>query len=319
MDFANEMKDKILRGCLPNKEEALRLADGDLEQLAAAAREVRGRFCGNRFHLCAIISAKTGTCSENCRFCAQSRLHRGSIDETGMLDPETMAERAVSHAESGVERFSFVTSGRKLSDAEVETLCEAGRKIRERCGIGLCSCNGLLSREQLERLHAAGVTRYHCNLETSRRFFPEICTSHTYEEKIRTLTDAREAGMEICSGGIIGMGETREDRVDLALTLRGLGVASVPINVLDPIPGTPLEHAERLSYEEICRTAAVFRLLLPSVELRFAGGRLRTPDQGLRAIRSGLNAVITGNLLTTGGVQTPKDIEMAESLGFGLS
>lgn len=319
MEFITDLKNKVLQGGLPSAEEAVRLSKADFSLLTRAARELRAYFCGNHFHFCAIVSAKSGLCGEDCAFCAQSRLHKKAVEQYELMPPRKMAEKAVSHRKDGVERFSFVTSGKKLSDAEVDTICDSCRLIREQCDIGLCSCNGLLSRAQLERLHSAGVTRYHCNLETSRGFFPKICSTHSYDDKLQTLRDAKQAGMELCSGGIIGLGESMRDRIEMALLLRELGVGSVPVNVLHPIPGTPLEYSKPLSYEEICRTIAVFRFLLPSAELRFAGGRLQTPDEGRRAVESGLNAAITDNLLTTRGIQTPKDMAMAKSLGFKIN
>jgi biotin synthase len=318
MNFTNELKNRVLKGYRPGEEEALRLAEEDPEILAQAAVEIREHFCGSRFHLCAIVSAKSGECGENCKFCAQSCRCNGRAEQYGMLPPDKMAENALTGAKAGIERFAFVTSGRTLTDAEVDRLCDTCRRIREQSGIGLCSSNGLLNRKQLERLHKAGISRYHCNLETSRSFFPKICTSHTYDEKIQTLKNAAQAGMQLCSGGIIGMGETMRDRIEMALTLRDLGVASVPVNVLNPIPGTPLEKQPRLPYTQIQQTISVFRFLLPSAEIRFAGRRILLPDKGRQAICSGLNAVISGDMLTTRGIGAKDDADMAKSLGFAV-
>ena len=200
----------------------------------------------------------------------------------------------------------------------MEQVCDSFRKIRETCGISLCASMGLLSQKQFKMLKSAGVVRYHNNLETSRRFFPHICTTHTYEDKIQAIRDARESGLTVCSGGIIGLGETMEDRIDMALTLRDLQIRSVPINVLNPIPGTPLEHNAPLPEDEVCRTAAIFRFLLPDSILRMAGGRGLMEDQGRRVFRSGANGAITQNMLTTGGIAVREDRQLAEELGFEI-
>ena len=192
-------------------------------------------------------------------------------------------ELARLNAKYGVNKFSFVTSGRSLSDKNIDKLCEYAVKIKQEMKINLCASMGLLTREQLKRLKDAGITRYHCNLETSRRYFSTLCTSHTTDEKIETIRHALELGMEVCSGGIIGMGETMEDRVDLALTVRELGVKSTPMNVLNPIPGTPLEGAASLADEEVLTTVAVFRFIHPDAFLRFAGGRAAFVQSGLPA------------------------------------
>lgn len=316
MDFTQDLKNRIINGYLPDEKDAMAIAGEDTAVLAKAANEIRLHFCKNRFGLCAIINAKSGGCHEDCKFCAQSCRYGGPAEEYGLLDPEKICKSAVQSCKNGVSRFSFVTSGRRLSDMEIDTECEACRLIRKECSISLCASNGLLNQKQLEKLHAAGITRYHCNLETSREFFPNICKTHTYGDKIKTIEAAYRSGMEICSGGIIGLGETMRDRVRLAVTLRSLHAASVPINVLNPIPGTPLEHNKRLTYDEVCKTVSIFRFLLPSASIRMAGGRALLPDKGARAVRSGLNALITGDMLTTKGITPAEDRNMAENMGF---
>ena len=235
-----------------------------------------------------------------------------------LFSTDEILREAKANAADGILRFSIVTSGKRLSDQEVEQVCDSFRKIRETCGISLCASMGLLSQKQFKMLKSAGVVRYHNNLETSRRFFPHICTTHTYEDKIQAIRDARESGLTVCSGGIIGLGETMEDRIDMALTLRDLQIRSVPINVLNPIPGTPLEHNAPLPEDEVCRTAAIFRFLLPDSILRMAGGRGLMEDQGRRVFRSGANGAITQNMLTTGGIAVREDRQLAEELGFEI-
>lgn len=316
MNFTENLKDKVLNGYLPNENDALALSEKSAGELAQAADEIRARFCGSQFHLCTIINAKSGNCPENCKFCAQSCHYNGSAEQYGILPAGKICDSAVSNFKSGVQRFSLVTSGRALTDEEIDKECDACRLIRQNCGIGLCASCGLLKPEQLKKLRTAGVTRYHCNMETSRDFFPNICTTHNYDDKIKTIEAARNAGMEICSGGIIGLGETMRDRIQLALTLRELRVVSVPINILNPIPGTPLENNPPLAYDEIRKTVSIFRFLLPTAEIRLAGGRILLPDKGVLAVKAGLSALISGDMLTTSGINTKDDIAMAKELGY---
>ena len=223
---------------------------------------------------------------------------------------------AAHNASKGVRRFSLVTSGRALSDGETDRVCGIYRRIGSEVDISLCASLGLLSKEQLVRLRQSGVRRYHCNLETAPSYFGELCTTHTQQQKLQTIAWAREAGLEICCGGIIGMGETMEDRVDLALTVRELGVKSIPMNVLNPIPGTPLEGAAPLADEEVLTTVAVFRFIHPDAFLRFAGGRALIAHIEEDAIRAGINSAIVGDLLTTIGSKVIEDMEKVKRLGF---
>lgn len=313
-------KRKLLAGEPLTRGEALALLrTPEPDVLFEAADELRAHFCGNRFDLCTIVNGKSGRCTEDCRYCAQSCHYPAGVESYPLLDGDRLLEGAAYNARKGVLRYSVVTSGRRLSSGETAALCESYRRMRDAGGIALCASHGLLSFEQLCALKAAGVTRYHNNLETSRRFFPSICTTHTYDDKLRTIRDAQRAGLTVCSGGILGLGETEEDRVDLALELRELGIRSVPLNVLNPIPGTPLAGRPLLSEEEVCRAAAVFRFLLPKAEIRLAGGRGLLPDRGRRVFRAGANAAITGDMLTTAGVGIDEDTAMARELGFEVS
>ena len=237
-------KRKVLAGESLTRGEALALLrTPEPNTLFEAADELRAHFCGNRFDLCTIVNGKSGRCTEDCRYCAQSCHYPAGVESYPLLDGDRLLEGAAYNARKGVLRYSVVTSGRRLSDGETAALCESYRRMRDAGGIALCASHGLLSFEQLCALKAAGVTRYHNNLETSRRFFPSVCTTHTYDDKLRTIRDAQRAGLTVCSGGILGLGETEEDRVDLALELRELGIRSIPLNVLNPIPGTPPRRA----------------------------------------------------------------------------
>lgn len=317
--YIEAFKQKILSGENIGREEALLLAqEKDKAALYLAAGEIRDKKCGRHFDTCSIVNARSGRCSENCKWCAQSALFKTRVQEYELIDEKTCLELAFLHATYGVDKFSFVTSGRALTDKNIEKLCALAEKIQQQTDIKLCASMGLLKEAQLRKLKEAGILRYHCNLETSPRYFDRMCTTHSMADKIATLRAARAVGMEICSGGIIGMGETLEDRIDLALTLRELEVKSIPLNVLNPIPGTPLENASPLSDEEILTTIALFRFIHPEAFLRFAGGRLLIRHIETEAIQAGINAAIVGDLLTTVGSQVNEDMSKIKSMGFTL-
>ncbi len=314
--LAEQMKEKILKGYQVTKEEALRLYDEPLEEVCRAADEIRRFFCGNRFDICTIINGKSGKCSENCKFCAQSAYYHTSAKEYPLLETDEIVRQARYNAERGVLRYSIVTSGRALNDREIEKMCGAIRAVKENVEIEVCVSFGLLTKEQYSRVKEAGASRVHNNLETSERNFPNVCTTHTFEDKLRAVRAAQQAGLEVCSGGIMGLGETAEDRVDMAFTLRGLGIKSVPVNMLNPIPGTPYEQNERLSVEDMRRIAAVYRFILPDAAIRLAGGRGLLDDKGEKSFLSGANAAISGDMLTTAGYTVESDMEMIRRLGY---
>lgn len=306
--------DKILNGYLVTKEDIFLIMNCDLEKLEEMARAIRNKFIGKKFDLCTIINGKSGKCSENCKFCAQSSHYSTGVEEYGLLDKDTILENAIQNYNNGVNRFSIVTSGRKLSKAELEHISEAYDLIRNNCDIKLCSSNGLLDYDDFVKLKESGVSRYHNNLETSRSFFPAICTSHTYDDKIKAIIDAKKAGLEVCSGGIFGMGENLEDRIDMAFTLRELKVDSIPLNMLNPIKNTPLENMPIMSYSEYRRSIALFRIILPSTSIRLAGGRGLLEDKGRAAINAGVDSMISGDMLTTDGINTKTDLEMIKDI-----
>lgn len=316
MNIIEEFKNKLYDGELLTKKEAFMLLSLSLEDLCEAANRIRIHFCGNRFDICTIINGKSGRCSENCKYCAQSAHYHTDIEEYPLLDAETLVNQAKYNADRGVLRYSIVTSGRALNDSEIDFLCSCIQTIKREIPIEVCVSLGLLTESQYQRLIQAGACRVHNNLESSANFFPQICTTHTTEDKISAIRAAKSAGMHVCSGGIIGLGETMEDRIDLALTLRELEIHSVPVNVLNPIPGTPLENQSPLSYEEIRRTIAVFRFLLPTAAIRLAGGRGLMPDQGRACFLSGANAAISGDMLTTSGITIENDMRIIKECGF---
>lgn len=316
MSYVKEFGDKVLSGEALTKEEALLLYDQDLMELREKADEIRRHFCANRFDLCTIVNGKSGRCSENCKFCAQSAHNHTGAACYPLLPEEELVRQARVNWEQGVPRYSIVTSGKRLTDGEVEEMCKAIQRIRREVGISVCVSFGLLDEAQYRRLKEAGVTRVHNNLETSRRNFPNICTTHTFEDKIKAIRAAQAAGLSVCSGGIMGLGETPEDRIDMALTLRELGIQSVPINLLNPIPGTPLGEQPKLPRQELERIVAVYRFLLPKAFIRLAGGRGLLGDQGRGCFLSGANAAISGDMLTTAGITVETDHKMLKQLGY---
>ncbi len=287
----------------------------DVHELCAAADYIRQELCGDSIDLCTIINGKSGACSENCRFCTQSASSHSGCTVHSFLSVDAIIAEAALNDREGAYRFSIVTSGRALSGKDFEQSLEAYRQISQKYNIKLCASMGLLTFEQLEKLHAAGVTNYHCNLETSKRFFPSICTSHTFSDKIQTIQAAQKAGLAVCSGGIIGMGETWHDRIDMALTLADLNVVSIPVNILTAINGTPLQDCPPLNEDEILRSIAIFRFINPAKDIRLAGGRRLLKHNGRFAFLSGANAAITGNYLTTAGYTIAQDRAMLSELG----
>jgi len=309
----------VLNGTPIDRETACQLAsEKDREILWNAADQVRSHFHGSRLSLCSIINAKSGKCSEDCRFCSQSARHHTNIEEYDVVDSTLALEIAEDNNHHGVHRLSLVTSGRSASVALLEQLTALYEKIGKSTSLNLCGSMGLLTREKAAKLKKMGVVRYHCNLETNRSFFQKVCTTHTWEEKVETLHIAREAGMSLCSGGIIGMGETMADRIDLALELRHLAVDSIPLNILTPIAGTPLGELEPLKTEEILTTIALFRLIYPHAVLRIAGGRQQMGKDQYHCFRSGANGAMVGNYLTTIGSGIEDDLRTFREMGFNF-
>lgn len=312
------IEEKVYRGESVTKSEALLLASLQNKQLLyEAAHRITAKLCGKKFDTCSIINVKSGNCPEDCKWCAQSRHFCTSCTPHGLLTVEECVRQARYNREQGINRFSLVAVGRTQSLQEIERMAEIIRAIRRDSDIQCCVSLGLLNQEKLQVLYDAGVTTYHCNMESSPRFFKKLVSTHTQQEKIETIHAARNVGMQVCSGGIIGMGETLEDRIDFALLLRSLGIYSIPINILHPIPGTPLENTKPLTEEEYLTTVALFRFIHPTAFLRFSGGRIQVPLATMRkAMYIGINSAITGDMLTTVGMRAKEDMELIQEMSY---
>lgn len=316
MGKALELAKEIIDGRRITRDDELSLfLDCDLKELCEGADLIREHFIGDKVDLCSIINGRSGRCPEDCKYCAQSTHNQTDCEVYDFLPEEQIVEMCKLNESEGVDRFSIVTAGRALTGEEFDKAIHAFETMHRECKIDLCASMGFLDEEQLHRLHEAGVTSYHHNIETSRRNFPNICTTHTYEQKVETLKKVKAEGMCACSGGIIGMGETWEDRLDMAVSLAELGIDSIPINALMPIKGTPLEDLPQLTEDEILRTIAFFRYINPAANIRLAAGRALLTGDGELAFQSGASATITGNMLTTAACATIRsDRQMLESL-----
>lgn len=317
MNTIAALADSIIQGYRIQRGDDLSIfLEAPLEELQKGAGALQRHFCGNHVDFCTIINGRSGRCGEDCKYCAQAACHHTGCDEYGFLPKEEIIANAKANQDAGANRFAIVTSGRALTGADFEKALDAYRTMKQTLHIDFCASHGLLTPEQLHRLHETGVTSYHHNIETSRRFFPHICTTHTYDDRIRTIKAAQKEGLCVCSGGIIGMGETWEDRLDMAISLAELGIQSIPINALMPIPGTPLEHRTQLDSRDILRTIAFFRFINPEANIRLAAGRKLLPENGATALLSGASASITGNMLTTSGSTIVEDMAMLKRLGL---
>lgn len=311
-----KLADDIINGKRLTRDEDLSFfIDCDLNELSEGADKIRKYFCGDKVDLCTIINGRSGRCGEDCKYCAQSIHNHTNCEVYDFLPKEKIIKEALSNEKEGVDRFAIVTAGRNLSGEDFEKALDVYETMHKECKLDLCASLGFLTKEQFHRLHEAGVISYHDNIETSRRNFPNICTTHTYDEKIETIKMAQKEGFCVCSGGIIGMGETWEDRLDMAVSLAELGIMSIPINALMPIPGTPLENVEQLSEKDILRTIAFFRYINPEANIRLAAGRALITNDGEAAFSGGASATITGNMLTTSGSTIESDKKLLSGMG----
>ena len=315
----NNLSARIIAGEQLSAAEALQLTavDGiNRYELFLAASRIKEHFVGSKISLCSIINAKSGRCQENCAFCAQSAHHCTDVPVYPLVDEESLVAGAKIAEQSGSICYGIVTSGTTISKGEeLERICRALRRIRSETGIEPSCSLGIIDTESARALYAAGATTYHHNLETARSFFPEICTTHDYEEDVTTIRAAKEAGMGVCSGGIFGMGESAAQRIEMALTLRELGVDSVPLNFLNPIEGTRLAGTSSITPQECLVTIAIYRLLMPDKKITVCGGR----EKNLRDLQSwmffaGASGTMIGNYLTTTGRDVDDDWQMLKDL-----
>jgi biotin synthase len=321
-----ELGRRVLDGGHLRRDEAQWLFDlessADIYDLLSWAIRVREQFKGNKIHLCSIVNVKAGACSENCSFCAQSSFYQTGSPKYGFVDPEPVFEAADEANRNGVTAVGLVAAWKGLNEGPMlDEVCariselKAGGKTRPDASLGI-----IKNQRVADRLKEAGLECYGHNLESSRRFFPNTCTTHTYDDRVETIGYLKKAGIKICSGGIIGMGETREDRCDLAFSLKELGANVVPINILNPIPGTPFEKNTPLPPLEILKTIACFRLILPRQEIMVAGGRtVNLRDMQSMVFMAGASALMVGNYLTTLNQPVEKDLQMLKDLGLDPS
>lgn len=320
MGSRGEIVARIKQGGELTRAEAVELLKtGDSAVLQAAAHEITEYFKPDHFDFCAIINARSGKCSENCKWCAQSAHWRTGCDVYGWIGTEKCVEEARKAEANGVGRIAIVTSGRGQTPSQIDEICAALRAMRANCSLNLCASLGLVTKDDLRKLWDAGLRRVHCNLESSPRHFKTLCSTHTTEEKLAVIKAARELGFEVCSGGIIGMGETDEDLVDFGFLLKEVAPDSIPVNILHAIPGTPLGESPRLSIDRILDSIAILRLINPKTPLRFAGGRRDlTDEEAARCVWVGMNAGIQGPLLTTPGSDYADDRQLAKNAGYDV-
>jgi biotin synthase len=283
----------------------------------ACAHRIRVHHLKNRVFSCAIINARSGFCSEDCSFCAQSSHHHTRIETYPLMNTEQLVANALRMQEAGATRYSIVTSGYALTPEETDRVCRAAATIRSKTNLGVCASLGMLTESRARRLRESGVSRYHHNLETARSYFDRICTTHDYEEDLETVRVAGSAGLEVCSGGILGLGETWEQRVELAFTLRALDVDCIPLNFLNPVPGTRMEGRPLLPPMEALRCIALFRFIHPRKNITVCGGREVTlGDFQSWIFMAGANGLMIGDYLTTKGRSTQMDMEMIAAMGL---
>lgn len=298
-----------------NKNTYKKLLKLPLDNIILLANKTRKKFIGNRLDICSIVNAKSGLCGEDCKFCAQSSRYSASISTYPLLNKYKILKAAQRAKEIGAQRFGIVTSGNRLNNKELNNIASIVFDIKNKIGIVVCASLGALNKQQLKMLKQAGLSRYHHNIETSERFYKKIVSTHSFKERIDTINAAKEVGLQVCSGGIIGMGEGWQDRIDMAYTLKELDVDSVPINILIPIKGTPLEPAKPISSNDAIRAICVFRIILKNKTIKIAAGRetVLKDFQGL-AFMAGANGMLIGGYLTLKGRDVEEDYKLIEEI-----
>jgi len=288
-----------------------------LFDLMTCADKIRRRFKKDKVFTCVIVNAKSGRCGEDCAFCAQSAHHKTGVEVYPLLDEETLFRKALLAQKAGATNYSMVTSGHRISGEEMERILRVTEKILKETNLTVCSSLGALTGDMANQLRQGGITNYHHNLETARSYFHNICTTHDYDEDIQTIAEAKSSGLRVCSGGILGLGESWEQRIELAFTLKELKVDSIPINFLNPIPGTKLENQPLMKPLDALKSVAIFRMIHPERDITICGGReITLKDMQSWVFTAGANGLMTGNYLTTKGRNIETDMEMIESLGL---
>lgn len=315
MVFSDDFKLEFFRSIDRDNKMVETIESFNFYQLLFHANSLREKYKGNSVELCAIVNAKSGLCSEDCAFCAQSLRYQTHSPRYSLIEKEDIVEKALEAKSYGVARFSIVMSGRTPSKDELYRVAQALEALSEN-GISPCASLGLLRREQIEFLRDRGLKRLHCNIETSERYFSRICTTHSFKDKLETIESAISLGLSVCSGGIFGMGESWQDRVEMAKILRELNVDSVPINFFTPIKGTPLEGLEPIKPLDALRVIALFRLILKDKDIRVCGGRPLLGDFASWIFLAGANALMTGNYLTTKGRGYSDDLKFIREHGL---
>ncbi|MDR2428340.1 MAG: biotin synthase BioB [Candidatus Margulisbacteria bacterium] len=304
---------------MPTKSHGLAILntpDAELPELMRQAREIRDRHTGQHAQLCSIVNAKSGSCPEDCAYCAQSARHQTGVETYALLPPEKILAKALLAKKNGAHCFGIVTSGRGLAPRDLEQALEAVRLIAAE-GIHAAASLGILDETALQKLKTAGLRRYHHNLETAESYFPRICTTHTYADRVRTARAAKKVGLELCCGGIVGLGETKAQRVELVMAIADLSPESVPLNFLNPVTGTRLENLPPLSINDICRTIALFRFFLPDKNIGVMGGREQLlKDRQDLVFAAGANGFMLGDYLTTAGNSVEADHALVAAAGL---
>ena len=299
-----------------DKEELLDLYNTDLETLL----ELSSQYMSKNIEFCSLVNARSGKCSQNCKYCAQSSHYRTDIETYPLIDKEDVLKAAKEAKEYGVNHFAIVTSGKDPEEENFDKIIELIQEINKVDGISSCASIGILNEEDAKKLADAGFKRFHHNINTSQSYYPEVCTTHTWEDRVNTCKLVKKYGMELCCGVILGMGETVEQRIEMAMELAEIQPDSIPINILMPIPQTPFEnYGDKIDEENILRTLAVFKIANPNSVLRFCGGRLRLSEKNQElALKTCVEGILTGNYLTTTGKSPQEDLKTVEKLGKTL-
>jgi len=324
IDKINSLKRQILNGNLITYEEALDLInieindENGLNELFKAANEIRKKFMGSKADLCTIMNAKSGKCSEDCKFCSQSGYYNTGVEEYSLLNYKDILKRAKEMEEKGVHRFSLVTSGRGVKGEEFDKVVDIYRRLKKDTNLSLCASLGIIDYEQAKKLKEAGVKMYHHNVETSKDNYKNICTTHTYEDRIETIKNVQKSGMDLCVGGILGLDESKEQRLKMAFEIRELNIKSIPLNILNPIKNTPMENCKKLEPLEMLKAMAVYRFVNPSAYIRYAGGRMSLKGYEKIGFNGGVNSALVGDYLTTIGSDIQEDKQMITCQGFEI-